>query len=58
MKALRPDRKREIIDAVRQNWQVTVRRACDALRFDRPTYHHQSRQTDRAFLKKRIKDDL
>ena len=54
--ALRPDRKREIIDAVRQDWQVTIRRACSALQFDRSTYHYQSRRTDPAFLKKRIKE--
>mgnify|MGYP001302254511 CR=1 FL=1 len=48
--ALRPDRKREIIDAVRQDWQVTIRRACLALQFDRSTYHYQSRRTDPAFV--------
>jgi len=53
---IRPDRKREIIDAVRQDWQVTIRRACDAPRFDRSTYHYQSRRTDPAILKKRIED--
>ena len=53
---MRPDRKREIIDAVRQDWQVTIRRACSALHFDRSTYHYQSRRTDPAFPKKRIKE--
>ncbi|MGV2496020.1 IS3 family transposase [Pelagerythrobacter aerophilus] len=55
-KALRPDRKREIIDEVRQDWQVTIRRACAALHFDRSTYHYRSRRPDPAFLKKRIKE--
>ncbi len=55
-KALRPDRKREIIDEVRQDWQVTIRRAFAALHFDRSTYHYQSRRTDSAFLKKRLKE--
>ncbi|WWA46758.1 IS3 family transposase [Pelagerythrobacter marensis] len=55
-KPLRPDRKREIIDEVRQDWQVTIRRACAALHFDRSTYHYRSRRTDPAFLKKRIKE--
>ncbi|PEQ10701.1 hypothetical protein B2G71_21210 [Novosphingobium sp. PC22D] len=54
--ALRPDRKRELIDAVRQDWQVTIRRACTASQFNRSTYHYQSRRTDPAFLKKRIKE--
>lgn len=40
-----PDRKREIIDAVRQACQVTIRTACAALHFDRSTYHYQSRRT-------------
>jgi hypothetical protein len=35
---------------------VTIRRACSALHFDRSTYHYQSRRTDPAFLKKRIKE--
>jgi len=35
---------------------VTIRRACSALQFDRSTYHYQSRRTDPAFLKKRIKE--
>ncbi|MEQ8747393.1 IS3 family transposase [Pyruvatibacter sp.] len=55
-KPLRPDRKREIIDAVRQDWQATIRRACSALQFDRSTYHYRSRRTDPAVLKKRIKE--
>ena len=35
---------------------MTIRRACSALHFDRSTYHYQSRRTDPAFLKKRIKE--
>lgn len=35
---------------------MTIRRACAALHFDRSTYHYQSRRTDPAFLKKRIKE--
>ena len=47
------DRKRETIDAVRQDWQVTIRRAFSALQFDRLTYHFQSRDTHLAVLEKR-----
>ncbi|WP_430386356.1 IS3 family transposase [Blastomonas fulva] len=36
--------------------QVRIRRACSALHVDRSTYHYQSRRTDPAFLKKRIKE--
>ena len=35
---------------------MTIRRACAALHFDRSTYHYQSRRTDPAFLKKRIRE--
>ncbi|MGB3470885.1 MAG: hypothetical protein WBA51_08705 [Erythrobacter sp.] len=53
--ALGPDRKREIIDAGRQDWPVTIRKACSALHFDGSTNNYQSRRTDPAFLKKPIK---
>ena len=55
-KALRPDRKREIIDGVRTDWQVSIRRACAVLRFDRSSYQYKSRRRDPAVLKKRIKE--
>ncbi|MCB2076581.1 MAG: hypothetical protein KDE55_02670 [Novosphingobium sp.] len=42
-KSLMPDRKREIFEAVLQDWQVTIRRACLALQFDRSTCHYLSR---------------
>ena len=35
---------------------MKIRRACDALRFDRSTYHYQPLRTDPAFLKKRIRE--
>lgn len=54
--ALRPDRKRKIIDAIRQYWQVTIRRTRSASQFDLLTYHCQSRRSDPAFLKTRIKE--
>ncbi len=34
---------------------MTSRRACLALHFGRSTYHYQSRRTDPALLKKRVK---
>lgn len=54
-KAQRPDRRREIIDPDRQDWQMTIRRACSALCFNRSAYHYKSRRADPAVLKKRIK---
>ncbi len=50
------DRKREIVDGLCFDWQVSIRRACDALRFDRSSYHYKSRRLDPVFLKKRIKE--
>src|SRR3546814_5770908 len=55
-KALRPDRKRELVDGMLLDWGVSIRRACRVLPFDTSSYHYQSRRTDPAFLKKRIKE--
>lgn len=38
------------------DWGVSIRRACRVLPFDTSSYHYQSRRTDPAFLKKRIKE--
>lgn len=38
------------------DWAVSIRRACGALRFDCSSYHYQSRRTDPAALKARIKE--
>lgn len=54
--ALRPDRKRELIDAVRQEWQAPIFRACLALQIDRSTNHYQSRRSVPTFLNNRIKE--
>ena len=37
------------------DWGVSIRRACKVLPFDASSYHYQSRRTDPAVLKKRIK---
>lgn len=37
-------------------WQVSIRRACDVLRFRRSTYHYKSRRPSQATLKKRIRE--
>jgi len=37
------------------DWGVSIRRACKVLPFDTSSYHYQSRRTDPAVLKKRIK---
>jgi transposase-like protein len=34
-KALRPARRRKLVDEVRETWKVSVSKACEALRIDR-----------------------
>lgn len=41
-------RKRELFDGMRSDWRVSIRKACDALRFNCSTYHYKSRRTDPA----------
>ena len=55
-KALRPGRKRELVDKLRNEWRVSIRRACSALRVDRSLYVYKSKRGDQAALKHRIKD--
>ncbi|RTL87328.1 IS3 family transposase [Ancylobacter aquaticus] len=55
-KALRPARKRELVDKVRSDWKVSARRACAALRIDRALYVYKSKRGTQAELKQRIKE--
>jgi hypothetical protein len=55
-KSLRPGPKRELVDQVRCDWKVSIRRACSALRIDRAFYVYKSKRGDQAALKHRIKD--
>jgi putative transposase len=54
-KALRPGRKRELVDKLRGDWKVSVRRACSTLRIDRALYVYKSKRGDQADLRQRIK---
>jgi putative transposase len=45
-----------MVDAVRKVWQVSIRRACQALPVDRSTYHYRSKRTGQAPLIKRIQE--
>ena len=38
------------------DWGVSFRRPCRVLPFDTSSYHYESRRTDPAFPKKRIKE--
>ena len=55
-KTLRPARKRELVNEVCGEWDVSIRRACRVLEFDTSTYHYKSRRRDQAGLEKRIKE--
>ena len=52
---MRPARKRELVDKLRSNWRVSIRRACATLRIDRTLYVYKSKRGDQADLKHRIK---
>lgn len=54
--ALRPAREREIVKGMCRDWAISIRRACNALNFDRSTYHYTSRLADQAGLERRIRD--
>ncbi|WP_322790971.1 IS3 family transposase (plasmid) [Rhizobium indigoferae] len=55
-KALRPARKREVVKGMCRDWAISIRRACEALNFDRSTYHYTSRRADQAGLERRIRE--
>ncbi len=42
---MKPGRKRKLVDEVCGEWQVSIRKACEALEFDRSTYHYKSRRS-------------
>src|SRR6185437_6817270 len=53
---MKPARQRKMVDHVRLEWQVTIRRACRALPVERSTYHYRPRRVEQAELKQRIKE--
>jgi len=53
---MKPGRKRKLVDEVRSEWQVSIRRACEALEFDRSTYHYRSRRSGQAGIEQRIRE--
>ena len=55
-KALRPARKRKLVDEVRGEWDVSIRRACRVFEVDTSTYHYKSRRPGQAGLEQRIKE--
>src|SRR6185295_1364920 len=55
-KAVKPVRKRKLVDAVCGQWGVSIRRACELVEMDRSTYHYRSRRSGQAGLEQRIKE--
>jgi transposase InsO family protein len=55
-KALRPARKRRLVDAVKADWKVSIRRACSVFKIDRSLYVYQSRRGEQAELKLKVKE--
>ncbi|WP_320203887.1 IS3 family transposase [Agrobacterium rosae] len=55
-KALRPARKRKLIDGMLVDWGISIRRACKVLTFDTSSYQYKSRRTGQAPLERRIKE--
>jgi putative transposase len=53
---LKPVRKRKLIDAMRGEWDVSIRRACGVFEMDTSTYHYKSRRPGQAALEQRIKE--
>jgi putative transposase len=52
---VRPGRKRELVDKLRSDWKVSIRRACSTLRIDRALCVYKSKRGDQTDLKHRIK---
>jgi putative transposase len=48
---LRPARKRKLVDTVKADWKVSIRRACSVLKIDRSLYVYKSRRGEQAELK-------
>ena len=50
---MRPVRKRQLVDKVCSEWDVSIRRACRVLAVDTSTYHYKSRRRGQADLEQR-----
>ncbi len=49
-------RKRKLVDEMRDEWDVSIRRACQVLMVDTSSYHYKSRRPAQAALEQRIKE--
>jgi len=53
---VRPARKRELVNGVRSDWGVSIRRAWRVLEMDTSTYHYKSRRREQAGIEARIRE--
>ena len=53
---MRPVRKRKLVDEMRGDWGVSIRRACRVMLVDTSTYHYKSRRPGQAHLEQRIRE--
>jgi putative transposase len=53
---MRPVRQRELVDGMRRDWDVSIRRACRVLEVDTSTYHYKSRRRGQAGVEARIRE--
>lgn len=53
---MRPVRKRKLVDEMRHEWGVSIRRACCVFLLDTSTYHYRSRRSGQAELEQRIRE--
>lgn len=53
---MRPARKRELVNGIRSDWGVLIRRACRVLEMDTSTYHYKSRRREQAGIEARIRE--
>lgn len=53
---MKPVRKRKLVDEMRGEWGVSIRRACRVFLVDTSTYHYKSRRAGQAILEHRIRE--
>ena len=53
---MKPVKARGLVDQLQGIYQVSIRRACDVLRFQKSSYFYKARRPSQAALRKRIQE--
>ena len=53
---MRPERRRELVCYLETTYQVSERRGCAALRFNRALHRYRTIRNDQAMLRRRIRE--